>query len=708
DIYTVIGLIVLALLSLSYYYFSRLLFRFVFPAFKNHSIYVYFFIALVGLVYLSFKGNEFVLFHLPVLIWLIIYTLLFSQERFIINRFSVTIAGVLFWIFVFSISLASIILQGNRENELRVRKGIAEKYDQLTDPSNDRTISIAITYLDNRYLLNNFKRFKNETENRFLRDSIIGENFTGYSNRYDTRIYVFDSTNKGINNDDPTTYPELNTIFTIQSKPTGIPDLYYHETSFDRFTYITRRIVRDSSAIVGTFFIISTPKQYGTTDALYPELFRQVSRNDAENSPVYSYAIYNNKLLISSSSKYPFQITLTDDEIPKSEFESRQNGSYDELWYKASNKKIVVIVKKQDSLLESITLFSYLFCAFLFMVGIIQIFSFLLKLADDWNEFNLFSQFNIRTQIHGTVIFISVLSFLIIGAATISFFIDRYNRNNIDKLSRTAGIMVKELQKRLAENNDYDSYDSTSNYNLQRLVNEVADIHNVDVNIYDPQGNLQVSSEEDVYKKGILSNKMHPLAYYHLNHMREVQHVQNETLSSLHYLSIYTVVRDDQGIVRNYLNIPYFSSQLDLKQEISNFLVVIINLNAFIFLIAGVIALFITNKITRSFSLIGDKMKEITLGQTNEKIVWDRNDEIGELVDQYNKMVQQLEQSAEALAKSEREGAWREMARQVAHEIKNPLTPMKLSIQYLQKSIDSNQPNVKELSSSVATTLVEQ
>jgi nitrogen fixation/metabolism regulation signal transduction histidine kinase len=147
---------------------------------------------------------------------------------------------------------------------------------------------------------------------------------------------------------------------------------------------------------------------------------------------------------------------------------------------------------------------------------------------------------------------------------------------------------------------------------------------------------------------------------------------------------------------------------MDLKQEISNFLVTIMNLNAFIFLIAGVIALFITNKITQSFSVIGDKMKEITLGKTNEEIIWKRNDEIGQLVNQYNLMVHQLEQSAQALAKSEREGAWREMARQVAHEIKNPLTPMKLSIQYLQKAINSNHSNVKELTSSVATTLIEQ
>jgi nitrogen fixation/metabolism regulation signal transduction histidine kinase len=157
-----------------------------------------------------------------------------------------------------------------------------------------------------------------------------------------------------------------------------------------------------------------------------------------------------------------------------------------------------------------------------------------------------------------------------------------------------------------------------------------------------------------------------------------------------------------------YLNIPYFASQPELNQEISNFLVTLINLNAFIFLIAGLIALFIANRITRSFSFISERMREVNLGRMNEPIEWNRDDEIGELVKEYNKMVAKLGESATALAKSEREGAWREMARQVAHEIKNPLTPMKISIQYLQKAINNNQPNVKELSSNVANTLVEQ
>ena len=100
-----------------------------------------------------------------------------------------------------------------------------------------------------------------------------------------------------------------------------------------------------------------------------------------------------------------------------------------------------------------------------------------------------------------------------------------------------------------------------------------------------------------------------------------------------------------------YLNIPYFLSQFELHQEISNFLVTIIILNAFILLTAGVIALFITNRITRSFSLIGDKMREVNLGKMNEEIVWNRNDEIGELVKEYNKMVNKLGESAEVLAR---------------------------------------------------------
>jgi signal transduction histidine kinase len=710
--FTVVGLVVLALLCLTYYYFTRILFRLLFTIYRRNNFYIYFTITLIGLVYLSFQSsNSLVLFQIPVLLWLLAYTFLLSQEKFIVNKFRITIAGILFWIFIFSVSLAAVILRENREKEIIIRKNIAEKYDQLTDPSGERTISIALAYLDVPFLRDNFWRFRNPQQNTFIRDSIVSANMSGYLNRYDTKIYIYDSLTRPVNNSDALSYAELNTIFTFQSRRTEIPDLYYHETSYDQYTYITKRVISGGDKAIGTFFMLSTPKKYNQ-EAFYPELFRRINKSDAENSPIYSYAIYKRNLLVASSSKYPFRFNLLATEVPREEFERRIVDDSDELWFKASNTKVVVIAKKRDTLIESITLFSYLFCAFLFMVALLQGITILLRAGEDWKEINIFWQLNIRSQVHSTIIFISLFSFIIIGVATISFFISRYNRNNVDKLSRTAGILVREMRNKVEEFGTFDDvikiYDPVTNQNLQKLVQEVADIHNVDVNVYDLQGDLQVSSESEVYKRGILSSKMHPEAYYHLHRMRQVQYVQRETMSSLNYLSIYAAVRDENGQVYAYLNIPYFLSQIDLNQEISNFLVTIINLNAFVFLLAGIIALFIANRITRSFSIIGDKMKEIRLGKTNEEIVWNRKDEIGELVKQYNKMVHQLEQSADALAKSEREGAWREMARQVAHEIKNPLTPMKLSIQFLQKAIHNNQPNVKDLTTSVTNTLVEQ
>ena len=189
---------------------------------------------------------------------------------------------------------------------------------------------------------------------------------------------------------------------------------------------------------------------------------------------------------------------------------------------------------------------------------------------------------------------------------------------------------------------------------------------------------------------------------------KEIQYFQKERIGTLDFISAYIPVTDSEGKDVAYLNIPNYISQTIIKEEISNFLITIINLNAFIFLIAGIVALIITNRITNSFSFISDKMKNINLGKTNEQLVWNRNDEIGALVKEYNKMLSQLDASAAALAKSERESAWQEMAKQVAHEIKNPLTPMKLSMQFLQKSIENGVPNIKELGARVSATLVEQ
>jgi signal transduction histidine kinase len=398
--------------------------------------------------------------------------------------------------------------------------------------------------------------------------------------------------------------------------------------------------------------------------------------------------------------------------LPRKDFVQRKTNGYDELWHTLSDDKVIVIAKKDNLVIEAITLFSYLFSAFLILLALFWIISVLIRTRLHWQQLKDFLQLNIRTQIQTTIIFVSLFLFLVIGVSTIFFLINRYNRNNQDRLSSSLKIVTGELNTRF---NAYASAANVSNpvkqiprEDLDQIVNSVAEIHNTDINLYDRNGFLIVSSNPFIYTKGILSDEMNPVAYFYMNRLNSIEFFNREKLGEISFLSIYCPLRVGRAKAMAYVNIPSFNTEDELNDEISRFLVTIINLNVFIFLIAGTIAVFLTNRITTSFSLISEKMRDVNLSRTNEIIEWKKNDEIGVLIREYNKMVAQLGESASALAKSEREGAWREMARQVAHEIKNPLTPMKLSIQYLQKANNSEAPNVKELTANVAKTLVEQ
>src|SRR4030042_49675 len=135
-----------------------------------------------------------------------------------------------------------------------------------------------------------------------------------------------------------------------------------------------------------------------------------------------------------------------------------------------------------------------------------------------------------------------------------------------------------------------------------------------------------------------------------------------------------------------YLNLPYFRMQSLLAREISNLIVAIINFILLLIVITMSFAVFISGRLTSPLSMLSDGLASVRLGKKSKHLAYKGSDEIGELVRQYNRMVDELDQSAQKLANSEREYAWREMAKQIAHEIKNPLTPMKLNVQQLLKS----------------------
>ena len=713
NIYSVIGFIVLCCIAIGFFFLSQLMLLFLEPVIAKRQIFLYLSVTIGGLLFLTLHlGNPSVEFELCLLLWLLFYLFLLNQRYFKLSVVKNTSSRLVFWLFFFSVSITMVIVIENNKKEMRNRVHYAETLASKADPSSETLMNILLTDFRNDFLATSFHRFEKDSSNHFLKDSLINGNIAGYTNRYDTKVFTFDAAEKPLFNQDSASYNTLNAILNSQAKPTSITDLFYYDQSFDRFSYICKRSITDTGGrIMGYAFIIASRKT-AKTDAPYPELFSKGQVNSIENSSMYAFAVYNKLQLVNSHNDYSFATRLSLADVPHEDYITLRKNGYDELWYKAAADKVVIIAKEDNFSIESITLFSYLFCAFLIIAALFWPLDIFIRTKLDKNKLRARWQLNIRNQVHGIIILVSVVSFLVIGVATILFFIQRYQNNNREKLSRTIHVMENEVRNSFTEIAIFDdvmnAYDSAYRQKLVRTINKISEIHAADINLYDPSGNLQSSSLPLPYEKGIVSTKMDPVAFYHLNKLKEVQFFKEEKIGNLSFVSNYVPVIDETGREYAYLNIPYFTSQSQLKQEISYFLVTIINLNAFIFLIAGIVALFITNRITNSFSFISNKMKEVNLGKMNEPIEWKRNDEIGELVKEYNKMVGKLDTSAAALAKSEREGAWREMARQVAHEIKNPLTPMKLSLQYLQKSIDENLPNVKELTANVAKTLVEQ
>lgn len=711
--YSAIGFVIICSLTMAYFMLSQSIVQLLKKISPEPNLSFYLLISIFGLLYLSFKliySTSF--FELIVLVWILLYAFLLIKDSVLQKANKFYAVKIVRWLFLFSCSITLLIALENTTKEIEKRKHYAETLASKTDPASTSLMSIMLTDFRNDFLSKNFERFKIEKENKFLKDSLLNGNFTSYTNKYDTKLFLFDKDEKPLFNTDTINLNELNVVLTTDAKPTSIPDLYYYDIAYDRYSYIGKKnIVDTGNNLLGYFYILANPKK-NKSEAFYPELFSKGKINSIENSSLYSFAVYNNFQLISNHNDYSFATKLAETDLPKEEFTLINKNGFDELWYKFSTKKIVIIARHNNFIIEGITLFSYLFCVFLILSALFWLFNNLLHF--EWSKLLKlqYFHFTIRSQIFGTIIFISVMSFLIIGVATILFFIKRYEDNNKERLSRTIKVMGNEAKTSLNELAIFDDvlkiYDEPYIKKLEQTIEKISSIHAADINLYDLEGNLKVSSLPIPYTKGILSTKMNPIAFYHLSKKKEIQYFGKENIGNLNFVSNYVPILDDSGNPYAFLNIPYFTSQSELKNEISNFLVTIINLNAFIFLIAGIVALFITNRITRSFSFISDKMKQVNLGKVNAEINWNRNDEIGELVNEYNKMVGKLDFSAAALAKSEREGAWREMARQVAHEIKNPLTPMKLSLQYLQKAIVEKSNNVHELTASVANTLVEQ
>lgn len=300
---------------------------------------------------------------------------------------------------------------------------------------------------------------------------------------------------------------------------------------------------------------------------------------------------------------------------------------------------------------------------------------------------------------------ITALSFIVTGGLAFYDDFKRAQKNNQLFLERKEEDVRNSLQYFLDEQGGHIKTDSIG-YVFSDRICELSTLHQMVITFFDLRGNYIISSNAEIVDSIGIGDKVKYTILKQLStgNQRALidQESQKENLT-LTYWYFNDINQKPIAIVNAAYKIPPVD-----RSELTNFLKELGKSYIVLFLLASAVAYFLSRYITRSLEVVSKRMQLVELGKRNEPIEWKADDEIGVLVNRYNLMLEQLEQSADKLAKTERESAWREMAKQVAHEIKNPLTPMKLRVQHLQKSWSDGSPDFEKKLKVFARSMTEQ
>jgi two-component system nitrogen regulation sensor histidine kinase NtrY len=412
----------------------------------------------------------------------------------------------------------------------------------------------------------------------------------------------------------------------------------------------------------------------------------------------YSFARYNKNKLVSQSGTFQYSLDLNTYKNRPGKFEG-----YNHLLYYVNKDNAVMVSKPAATFFDQAVSFSYIF---LFFYTLVLIFVAIRNFSTLGKDIT----FNFKNRIQLSIMAILFLSLILVGGGSIYFSIQQYQKKQHDILSEKIQSVYIELDHLLAylPNRISPDWRGEDYASLNQLLIKFSDVFYSDINLYDPEGNLLATSRTELFDQGILGRKMDPRAYSKMVTEKQAEFIHPENVGNLTFLSAYVPFVNAENKLLAYLNLPYFTKQNVMRSDVTTLVVAIVNVYVLLILITIAMAAFISDQITRPLRMIQQKFSEIKIGKKNEVIIYHGHDEIAGLVDEYNRMVKELVKNLEILSRSERESAWREMAKQIAHEINNPLTPMKLSVQHLQRSWHDNRENFDEYLEKVSRTLIEQ
>lgn len=588
--------------------------------------------------------------------------------------------------------ISSLILKNRQNKELITVELTNEKDDVaellLNDIApllpNDQTLQAYAQNLDLPNIENDVKSF---LRRRY---------FKTYWNKYDINVQICNEKNDTAQQNLKCNLKYLN-LFQQNGQKLNRENVFYISYNNGKTAYIIQQPYEVDKNDSAMFYITLAPKLY-PTDIGYPELLLD-ENVEIKKIPDYSYAKYENNEIVQKIGEYSYPRNGENMFSANESIEVKNHKKFKHIIYTLSEGDYIVLTYKKISVLDILIAFAYVF---LLLILITAITYGLLN----FKKIIRIKNFNFRTKLIFAMLIVLSLSFSLVGIVTILFNVNQYKAQHqqeiINKLNQIS-IAIEQLY--LIDEKDLLTPENNKlNFKLRQL----SETFGTDINLYDSIGGLLATSRPEIYDLKLVAKRVYPQAMNRVIVDSDVQFILDEKINLLHFSSAYAQFVNSENKMIGIINMPYFTNPEALRIEISNLIISIINIYVLLFVVAMLLSVFISEQIISPLIVLHGRFTKLELGKTHEKIEYKRKDEIGKLVDEYNKMVDKLNESIEKLAKSERESAWRDMAKQIAHEIKNPLTPMKLSIQLLMRSWENQDDDFDARIRAMSNTLIDQ
>lgn len=455
--------------------------------------------------------------------------------------------------------------------------------------------------------------------------------------------------------------------------------------------YLSMISLKTSDSLFGTVFLEFSkpvvPQGFGL-----PKIIR-----DDHNALLLksSVASYRDSLLVYKFGSYVFPNFLADYNHPVNAFSyGRRMKHY---VYRADEHKVLAITLARRRWMEMTTPFVVFFGMLLVLYLMVY------AVGQKRRGPHVFRTLSSRFQM--LVLTALGISFLVIGPISViylqSFYTTKSNEAHFERIRTLSLNVTSEVDFSFLKEPGFKT-------TLDRILWHYSETFFTDINVYGVDGRLMATTSPELVDMHLQSSLMNAEAFQNMQGEKQLYYSHDERLGNAVYQSSYIAIQDDAGNTLAYLNTPFFSSQPDLRLEILNYVLTYVNIILLISFVVLAIVLVITQKVTGPLVKLQEKMRQVDINKSNEQLEWKSKDEIGALINQYNLLVLELEKSAAELRRTAAESAWRGVARQVAHEIKNSLTPMRLSVQMLQRSAEQQGGEVDERLQRTAKTLLEQ